>query len=41
MSKLGALNKNTYPTKIIYAPGFIVGGLVFFFQNGLVLKNIK
>ena len=26
----GALNKNTYPTKIIYAPGFIVGGLVFF-----------
>ena len=26
----GSLNKNTYPTKIIYAPGFIVGGLVFF-----------
>ena len=25
-----SLNKNTYPTKIIYAPGFIVGGLVFF-----------
>ena len=26
----GSLNNNTYPTKIIYAPGFIVGGLVFF-----------
>ena len=26
----GSLNENTYPTKIIYAPGFIVGGLVFF-----------
>jgi len=26
----GSLNKNTYPTKLIYAPGFIVGGLVFF-----------
>ena len=22
--------KNTYPTKIIYAPGFTFGGLVFF-----------
>jgi len=26
----GSLNNNTYPQKIIYAPGFIVGGLVFF-----------
>ena len=29
----GALNKNTYPTKIIYTPAFIVGGLVFFSER--------